>query len=71
MIIVTRPMVVVYEDKVDLPWLWACLPLVQGLIYVVVGLLPLGLMLDVYNVAFLVYFRLFSYVIPTCPPVNE
>ena len=27
-IIVTRPMVVFYEDKVDLPRLWACLPLV-------------------------------------------
>jgi hypothetical protein len=27
-IIVTQPMVVFYEDKVDLPWLWACLPLV-------------------------------------------
>jgi hypothetical protein len=27
-IIVTRPMVVFCEDKVDLPRLWACLPLV-------------------------------------------
>ena len=27
-IIMTQPMVVFYEDKVDLPRLWACLPLV-------------------------------------------
>ena len=64
-------MVVFYEDKVDLPWLWACLPLVLALSCLVVGLLPLGLMLDVYNVAFLVYFRLFSYVILTCPSANK
>ena len=71
MTIVTQSMVVLREVEVDLPWLWACLPLVLALIYLVVGLLPLGLMLGFCNVVFLVHFRYIFHVTPTCPPVID
>jgi hypothetical protein len=48
----------------DLPWLWACPPLFWALIYLVMGLLPLGLMSGVCVVVFLVHFRYISCVYP-------
>jgi hypothetical protein len=60
------------------PWSWAGLvlvwapfPLVLGPKLLGSGPSPVGLMSGVYNVAFLVYFWLLFYVIPTCPPANE
>ena len=43
----------------DLIWVCPCCPLFQALIVLVGGPSPLGLVSDVYNVVFLVYFRLF------------
>ena len=42
----------------DLIWVCPCCPLFQALIVLVGGPSPLGLVSDVYNVVFLVYFRL-------------
>jgi hypothetical protein len=58
---------------VEMVWLELGLVLhsFRALILLVSGLSPLWLMSDAYNVAFLVYFRLFSYVILTGPPINE
>ena len=46
----------------DLPWLWAYPPLLWALIYLVKGLLPLGIMLGVCVIVFLVYFQHISCV---------
>jgi hypothetical protein len=55
----------------DLIRVCPCSPLFQALILLVSGPSPLGLMLVIYNVVFLVYFRLIFFVILTRPPANE
>ena len=42
-----------------------------ALICLVVGLLPLGFMLGVCIVVFLVHFRYIFHIILTCPPTND
>ena len=58
---------------VELVWFdfWTCSPHVWPLIYLVTGILPLRLMLNIWVVVFLVHFRLIFYLIPTCVPVTE
>jgi hypothetical protein len=61
------------KDEVDLPRLWACLPIVYALICLVVGF-PLGLMLLsaiwCYTL-FLAHFEPFYVYFHKCPPTNE
>jgi hypothetical protein len=63
--------IVLLLRRSDLIWVCPCSPLFQDLILLVSGPSPLGFMSVVYNVVFLVYFRLIFYVILTCPPVNK
>jgi uncharacterized protein YneF (UPF0154 family) len=52
-------------------WVCPCFSLFWALCFLVVGILPLGLMSGVCIVVFVVHFRYISCVILTCPPIND
>ena len=52
-------------------WFWPCFSYAWALNCLVMSLLSFGLMSGIRFVMFLVYFKHFLYVIPTCPPIND